>query len=294
MVAATLDLQKAMPDIGLGCANVMKAGLIELIETAARHGFTRISARPYAFAEALEEGFTEKSLRQRLKDAGVKVMLIDGLNRGLPGVPSPDTIDSALRSVYPPDVFNPPSEDICFRAAEYLEAPAVNLIHHRGSPLPQDQLAEAVGKICGRAKARGLRIALEFVPNTGFASLPIAQAISEACGEPNCGIVLDFFHLDRSGGTVDDIRRLPPNAIDNIQISDRTPLPPGAAYKPMSGRQMPGEGKLPLRDLMAAALANSPNASADIEVLNDELRELSTDAATARLAAVAKSWRATL
>lgn len=292
---ATSDLQKTMPSIGLGCANVMKAGLIELIETAARHGFTRISARPYAFAEALEQGHTEKSLRQRLKDAGIKVMLIDGLNRGLPGVPSPDTIDPALRAVYPPDVFNPPSEDICFRAAEYLEAGVVNLIHHRGSPdLPQADLAEAVGKICARAKSRGLRVALEFVPNTGFGSLPIAQAIAEACGQPNCGIVLDFFHLDRSGGTVEDIRRLPPNAIDNIQISDRTPLPPGTAYKPMSGRQMPGDGKLPLRDLMAAALANSPNASADIEVLNDELRDMSTDAATARLAAVAKSWRASL
>jgi sugar phosphate isomerase/epimerase len=290
-----IDLKKDMPPIGLGCANVMKAGLIELIETAARHGFSRISARPYAFAQALEHGATEKSLRRHLKDAGVTVMLIDGLNHGLPGVPSPDTIDPALRAVYPPDVFAPSSEDVCFRAAAYLEAPVVNLIHHRGVPtVPQDQLAEAVGRICARAKARGLRIALEFVPNTGFGSLPVAQAVTESCGEPNCGIVLDFFHLDRSGGTVDDIRRLPPNAIDNIQLSDRTPLPPGAADKPMSGRRMPGEGKLPLRDLMAAALANSPNASADIEVLNDELRDLSTDAATARLAAAAESWRTRL
>jgi hypothetical protein len=45
---------------------------------------------------------------------------------------------------------------------------------------------------------------------------------------------------------------------------------------------------------MDAALANSPDATADIEVLNEELRDLPTDEAAARLAAAVKAWRATL
>ena len=43
----------------------------------------------------------------------------------------------------------------------------------------------------------------------------------DACGEPNACVLLDVFHLDRSGGTVDDVRRLPPGAIAGIQLSDR-------------------------------------------------------------------------
>jgi hypothetical protein len=57
---------------------------------------------------------------------------------------------------------------------------------------------------------------------------------------------------------------------------------------------MPGEGTLPLDDLMRAALENSPGATLDIEVLNAELSSLPTDEAAARLAAGARSWLATL
>jgi sugar phosphate isomerase/epimerase len=283
-----------IPEIGLGCGNLMKASLPELIDAAARHGFRTITARPFAFAAALEEGFTEKALRRRLADAGVRVTMIDCLHQGLPGIPPADTIDPAMRSAYPPDVFNPPDEETCFRAAEVLGASVVNLNHYRGHLLPLEQMAEAVGKICRRAGERGLQIALEFIADTGLPTLPFAQAVVDACGARNCSIVLDFCHLDRSGGTVEDVHRLPPAAIANIQISDRTPPPPGSVFVPMSGRQMPGQGRLPLRALMEAALENSPAATADIEVLNEELRALSTDEAAARLGAAARAWRAAL
>jgi sugar phosphate isomerase/epimerase len=283
-----------IPEIGLGCGNLMKAGLTEFIDTAARHGFHTITARPFAFAAAIEAGATTEDLRRRLADAGVKVTMIDCLHEGLPGVPPVETIDPVLRAAYPPDIFKPVDEETCFRAAEVLDTNVVNLNHYRGTLLPLDRMAEAVSKICRRAGKRGLTIALEFIADTGLPSLPFAQAVAEACGEPNCSIVLDFCHLDRSGGTVEDVRRLPPGAIANIQISDRTPPLPGSVYVPMTGRQMPGKGRLPLRDLMEAALANSPDATADIEVLNEELRDLPTDEAAARLAAAAKAWRATL
>ena len=55
-----------LPEIGLGCANLLKATLPEFIDTAARHGFRTITVRPAAFAAALEAGFTEAELRRRL------------------------------------------------------------------------------------------------------------------------------------------------------------------------------------------------------------------------------------
>ncbi len=280
--------------IALGCANVVQADLPELIELAARHGFRRISARPYTFAKALHDGVTEQELQRQLTDAGVEVTVMDGLIRSLPGAADLDSLDPALRAVLTPDAVSPLDEETCFRSAEVLGAPIVNIPSAFCDAAPLGQTADAVRGICRRAAARGLRISLEFVPNTGLPDLAFTQAVLQACGEPNCAIMLDVFHLDRSGGTVQDVRRLPPDAIAGVHLSDRVPPPPGSAYEPQRGRLMPGEGRLPLRELVEAALDNSPGAYLEIEVLNQELAALPADAVAARLAAAAKRWVASL
>jgi sugar phosphate isomerase/epimerase len=63
---------------------------------------------------------------------------------------------------------------------------------------------------------------------------------------------------------------------------------------PLGGRRLPGDGELPLHELVEAALDNSPAATLDLEVLNDELRGLPPDGAAARLAAAARAWRAAI
>lgn len=76
-------------EIGLCCGMLLQASLPEFIETAARHGFPTITARPAKFAEALEAGFTERQLRRLLAEAGVRVTMVDALTKGLPGVHRP-------------------------------------------------------------------------------------------------------------------------------------------------------------------------------------------------------------
>jgi sugar phosphate isomerase/epimerase len=282
-----------IPEIGLGCGNLLQASLPELIDVAARNGFRTITARPYMFAAALADGSTEDGLRQQLTAAGIEVTMIDALTHVLPGVPPPEALDPATRAVMPPDVLHPPTEEMVFRAAQVLGASIVNLTHYLGVPVPAEQMAEAVAGICRRARERGLRIALEFIPDTGLPTLPVTQEVIEACGEPNSGVTLDVFHLHRSGGTVEDVRRLPPDSIAGVQISDRTPPLAGSVHVPFQGRCLPGEGCLPLHDLMRAAFDNSPGATLDIEVLNVELSSMPVDVAAARLAAGARAWLAT-
>ena len=104
-------------------------------------------------------------------------------------------------------------------------------------------------------------------------------------------ILLDSWHLARTGGTADQVRALPPHSIGAIQLSDRNPPAPGEAYVPMTGRLLPGEGNLPLHDIVAAALANSPGLSAEVEVFSAELSSLPVDAAARRTATAVESWR---
>ena len=283
-----------VPEIGLGCANLLQTSLLDFIVVAERAGFRRITVRPYAFGQALQAGCNEGTLQRRLGDAGIEVTMIDAHITALPGTPSRDDLDEDLRASLPADVIDPPDEEMCFRAATTLGASMVNVTHYLGRSLPVDELAEAVAGVCQRAAPLGLRICLEFFPNSGLPDLAFAQSVVEACGEPNAGVLLDVFHLDRSGGTAQDVSGLPHGAIDGIQLSDRRKPPLGTPHIPFGGRLLPGEGELPLRELVEAALENSPTATLDIEVLNEELRNLPPAEAAAQLAAAATAWRASI
>jgi sugar phosphate isomerase/epimerase len=274
--------------IGLGNANFMQAGVMELADLAARHGFPTISVRPLAVTRALDAGATERQLRRYLKDAGVRPTVLDGHTAIPPGIQLEEVRSAAVPNSVPNDVFAPADEATCLRYAEGLEIPVINVLHYRAADVPSATLTEAVSGLCRRAQKHGVCISLEFVPHLGLPNIAAAEAVFTACNEPNCAITLDFFHLDRSGGTLADVQGLPPGCIANIQVSDRKPQPPGTPHKPMSGREIPGEGRLPLRALMRAAVANSPNATIDIEVLSEDLRALPVDQAAARLAAGAR------
>lgn len=62
----------------------------------------------------------------------------------------------------------------------------------------------------------------------------------------------------------------------------------------MTGRDMPGEGELPLGELVGAALENTPGISAEVEVFSEELHQLSPDGVGARVAQAVATWRASL
>jgi len=278
------------PRIGLCCATLMSVGLVDLIEIAARHGFPTITARPAAFAAAIQGGVSEQALRRHLRDAGVEVRMIDALTGALPGVSTLDPGDPNQRYL-PREAFFPPDEESCFRAAEVLEAPFVNVTHFGRKPPPREVMREALTGVCRRAAERGLGIALEFIPGTGLPDVVTADAIARECDEPNCALTLDPWHWERAGGTLDDVRGLAPGAFAGMQLCDRIPQPPDAPYTPMSGRLMPGEGRLPLIELVQAVLANSPGITIETEIISDDLRAMTPDDAAAHVAAAVARWR---
>lgn len=275
-----------LPDleIGLCWGTLQRASLIEMIEAAGRHGFPTLSVRPDMVQSAIEGGLSEAAIRQRMKDAGVRVRVIDALSGGLPGMTAPPTkIDGR--------VSQRSDAETCFHIAEIVEAPLINISHYRGEPVPVEEMANALGAISRKAAPRGLGLVIEFTPDGGIPNLGAALAIVQACGEPNCSILLDSWHHFRTGGTIDEVRALPPGVIGSVQLCDGTPPGPGEPYVPMTGRDLPGEGPMPLHGMVEAALAKNPGITAELEVFSEELRSLSIDQATARAAAAVTKWR---
>lgn len=274
----------SISQVGLCWAMIYRASLAETIELAARHGFATLEVSPFVYFAALEAGASATQLRQQLRDAGVRVQVIDCISGGLPG------LDGTL-SVFRGQPMRRDTVETCLEVAEALEAPVLNLTHYRGSPVDLGLLAEALGAVCRKAGARGRAIALEFVPDSGIPSLNAARFLTEACGESNCGILLDTWHLARSGATIADIEALPAGMIRAFQLSDRSEPEPDAPYVPMSGRKLPGEGELPLARIAAAALANNPGLTMELEVFSEELLAMPPAAAAERAAQAVWAWR---
>jgi sugar phosphate isomerase/epimerase len=267
------------PELELSWGSARGAALPELITIAARAGFESISLRPAMYFEAKSEGFTDHDLSGLLADAGVVVGFIDPLARGLPGVPSSDSVVPPLRS------FVAFSEEDCFAAAEGVGAEAINLAQFLGGPQPPELMADVIGTMCEHAAERGVRMSMEFMPNSGIPDLGVACDLVQRVGAPNLGIMFDTWHFFRSGGSIEQLAHVPPDLVIGLQVSDATADALGSAYVPMTDRLLPGDGILPLAQVIGALMENNRSLRVGAEVFQSRLRKMGPERSAHAVAA---------
>jgi sugar phosphate isomerase/epimerase len=242
---------------------VERADAFELVDAAADAGFGSVAIAPRMLLD-LDPG----RVRARLADQGVRARVVDAILSWLPGSPDPITVDEPLRTV----LAIPAAR--CFDLAEELGSEVVNVAHFLGTDVEVPAMATSVAELAGLARERGLRLTLEFIPGTGLPDLARTVAVIGAAASDNVSIMLDTWHFARSGGTVDQLRALAPGAIGGLQVSDRVEPPAGTPYRPMEDRRLPGQGELPLRELLAVVLAANPGVPVGLEVFSERLRAL--------------------
>jgi sugar phosphate isomerase/epimerase len=108
------------------------------------------------------------------------------------------------------------------------------------------------------AAERNIETLLEPVPGLTVGDLPTALAALAHVGRPDFRLLIDTMHLVRSGSTAADLAAVDPARIGYAQLNDTTLRPVLANYleEAMFERMVPGEGELPLRDLLAALPAD--------------------------------------
>lgn len=118
-------------------------------------------------------------------------------------------------------------------------------------------VAERLGELAVLAAEHGLAVDLEFMRFRALGSLPQALGVVEASGQDNVAVVVDALHLARSGGTPADVGAADPGRLAVLQLSDAPALAPAdLAVEAREDRLLPGEGALPLRELVAALPAH--------------------------------------
>ncbi len=113
-----------------------------------------------------------------------------------------------------------------------------------------DQLAA----LTALAADRGIATCVEPVVGLSIADLPTALDAVEYVGRDDVSLLIDTMHVARFGADADELRSLPAERIGYIQLSDTTMQPRLSHYaeEAMFERMAPGDGELPLADMLAA------------------------------------------
>jgi sugar phosphate isomerase/epimerase len=236
--------------ISLAHLTVLDTTPPELVTVAAAAGFRtigiRLTARPSVGVppyDILREGPLLRETLLRLRDTGVSVLDTEFL-RFEPdqpvGIPEGFLEVSARLG----------AKHVLVMSAEPEEA----------------RTLERFCELCDRAASYGLQVGLEFAIYTGVRTLAHAAQVIAKAKRSNASILIDALHFSRSGGLPAHVKTVDPSLFRYAQLCDASadmPAPtdtPALIREARTGRLLPGEGVLPLAELVAALPAMMPLA----------------------------------
>lgn len=230
-----------MDRLGIEMLSVFGMPPIEFVQLAAAlgcryittgmGGFAPIKALDYQPYSLRDDPRLRKGLLAAMEDRDVSISLGEGLLIA-PGVD--------VRSY---------ADDLDIMAE--LRIPRINTVS-----LEPDRARtfDELAALTALAAERGIATCVEPVVGLSIADLPSALAAVEYVDRDEISLLIDTMHVARFGATADDLRSVPAQRIGYIQLSDTTLQPRMKIYaeEAMYERMTPGEGELPLADMLAA------------------------------------------
>jgi len=250
--------------------NLGRFALAERIDAAARAGYRGFGFWLGDLLAWRESGRDYATLRRFLGDAGIETVELEFLS---------DWHASGERR----------SRSDAARTALFEAADALGARHLKVMPpfLPDDltgsALSEEFAALCDDARRHRLAIGLEMLPFSRLPNLPSALAMVEAADAANGGLLIDIWHVMRSGGSVDDVSTIPANHIVSIELCDALLAVAGTLGEDtMCRRRLCGEGEFDVRGFIAALERTGYQGPFGVEILADDFRKLTLDEACHR------------
>lgn len=225
--------------LGIGMLSVFGLPPVELVNLAADLGCRFVSAAlqgmplvplGYPRFSLTDDASLRQAVLAAMDDRGVRISLGDGF-LVLPG-----------------------ADVRAFRAdldvlAE-LGVPRINVVSlDPDVPRSFDQFAA----LTDLAAQLGIQTLVEPVPGLTVGDLPTALAAVDHVARPDFRLLIDTMHAVRSGSSAADLAAIDPTRIGYAQLNDTTLRPRTENYmeEAMFERMVPGEGELPLRDILS-------------------------------------------
>lgn len=235
-----------MRTLSLAAGVMTDIGPADMVSVCARAGWP---ACGIWYDHSTWEPATTREVRRRLDDSGLSVLDVE--------------------PILPRDGHDDHGEALIDVAAE-LGARFV-LFASRRSEI--EQSIERYRQLCAHARSSGIIVACEFLPLFPVKNLSLATQIVELSGAENSGVLVDNLHLARSGSSVADVRALDAALFPYVQIADAPSGAPATmaelGWEAMNGRSCPGEGELPIAELLSAI----PDVPISFEIRSAKLIE---------------------
>jgi sugar phosphate isomerase/epimerase len=261
-------------------APVRRYSFREHLEAAQAGGFTSLAVAPEAYRQGRASGLSTRDMVTMANDWGVGLRHLDTLTDWAP-IRVPSEIDAGLRARF--DV----SADECFAICEALELETILAVagYDKGA-FPLDVLIDGFGRLCDRAAQNGLWVDLEFMPFWGLPDLASAWAIVSGAQRKNAGIMVDTWHFSKGSPDFELLRSLPGEQLVSVLVADAMKTQRGATLfeDTVRYRKFPGEGELPVVEILTILQEKGHLRHIGPEVFSDEADALSPEAAGKRSA----------
>lgn len=230
--------------LGIGMLSVFGLPPVELVNLAADLGCRYVSAALQGMP-LVALGYPRFSLKD---DAGLRKTLVAAMNdRGV-------TISLGDGFLIVPGADMGAFADDLDVLAE-LGVPRINVVSlDPDLPRSFDQFAA----LTELAAQRDIQTLVEPVPGLTVGDMPTALAALRHVGRPDFRLLIDTMHLVRSGSGAAELAAVDPAHVAYAQLNDTTLRPRIQNYmeEAMFERMVPGEGELPLRDILSALPAD--------------------------------------
>lgn len=231
--------------------------LPDVLRAARDGGWNAVELRRIDFTRCIDRGMTNEQVIALVRESGMKVAVL-GTEYGLMFAAGEES--RRLFGVLAETCRNA----VALGCSTIMMAPGAN----------SGTIAQAAANFRGAGDVvaeHGLRIALEFNSvHDVINSLETGREIVARAGHPSAGLLLDTYHLERSGSSGRAFEDMAPEEIFAFQFSDVPPGPPPATRRP-TDRLIPGKGRVPWNDVFGLLKEKQYSGYLSCETPNPEL-----------------------
>jgi len=134
----------------------------------------------------------------------------------------------------------------------------------------RENTVAALRAMCDAAQSVGVGLAWEFLGFPWCSVRTVAQSweIFQAVNKPNIGMVIDTCHYFAGDSTLESVRAVPAKNLAIFHINDVEKMPKEKIED--ANRLFPGDGVIPLKDIVAAVRSTGFDGVASVEIFRPE------------------------
>jgi 2-keto-myo-inositol isomerase len=246
--------------LGFNGATTQTADLATDVRIAGQAGYDVIELRDDKLDQFLTKGSLD-DVRRMLREARVVAWTINAISRvGVDGAAGTEHAVARCRELS--------------RYAQAIECPWVLVVPgptegRTDAQVMRDTVA-TLRKMAEAAAEFGISVAFEFMgfPWAAVRDVAGAWAVVQETNRPNLGIIVDTAHFYAGGSTLESIRQVNPKQLVVLHINDVEDV---AKPDITDGHRLyPGEGVIPLQDILGAVRATGWDGVLSVELFREE------------------------